>query len=76
LVTSAAIEQLLIKGEEEQVYDLIRDIVMAHHSVIRGMRSQARSLEEISLGNVGAAREVNRVDKSSTHHTGGAAAIR
>jgi hypothetical protein len=64
-VTSAAIEQLLIAVEEEQVHDLMR-----------GMRTQARSLEDLYAGNVGAAWEVNRVDESCTHHTGGAATIR
>jgi hypothetical protein len=67
--------RLLITVEEEQVYDLVRDIVMAYDSVIRGIRSQARSLQGISLGNVGAAREVNRVDESSTHHAQSAATI-
>jgi ABC-2 type transport system ATP-binding protein len=59
---TSSYEQLLIKVEDERVYDLIRDTAVAQHSVIRGMRSQARSLEDIYLGNVGAAREVNRVD--------------
>jgi hypothetical protein len=64
LVTSATIERLLIKVKEEKVNDLVRDIAVAHHciSVIRGMRSQARSREDIHPGNVCAAREVNRVD--------------
>ena len=59
---TSSYDQLLVKAEDERVYDLIRDIAVAQHSVIRGMRSQARSLEDIYLGNVGAAREVNRVD--------------
>ncbi|HWV22685.1 MAG TPA: ABC transporter ATP-binding protein [Thermomicrobiales bacterium] len=55
-------EQLLIRADGDHVYDAVRDIAVAQHAVIRGMRSQARSLEDIYLGNVGAAREEHHVD--------------
>ncbi len=55
-------EQLLIDVTDERIYDVVRDVAVAQHATIRGMRSQARSLEDIYLGNVGAAREVNHVD--------------
>ena len=61
-VTYTAIEQFRIKLEEEQANDLIRDIAVTHHAVIRGMRTWARSLEDIYLGSVGTAPEVTRVD--------------
>lgn len=59
---TSSYDQLLIRADEERVYDAVRDIAVAQQAVIRGMRSQARSLEDLYLGNVGAAREVNRVD--------------
>ena len=59
---TSSYDQLLIRADGEHVYDVVRDIAVAQHAVIRGMRSQARSLEDLYLGNVGAAREVNRVD--------------
>lgn len=59
---TSSYDQLLVRADEERVYDVVRDVAVAQHAVIRGMRSQARSLEDIYLGNVGAAREVNRVD--------------
>lgn len=55
-------EQLIIHVQDEHTYDVIRDIAVAQQAIIRGLRSQSRSLEDIYLGNVGAAREVNRVD--------------
>lgn len=55
-------EQLLVHVNDECVYDIIRDIAVAQKAVIRGMRSQSRSLEDIYLSNVGAAREANHVD--------------
>jgi len=55
-------EQLLIRAAGDHVYDAVRDIAVAQHAVIRGMRSQARTLEDIYLGNVGAAREDRHVD--------------
>lgn len=59
---TSSYEQLLIMVDDERVYDVVRDVAVMQEAVIRGMRSQARSLEDIYLGNVGAAREVNRVD--------------
>lgn len=59
---TSSYDQLLVRADDERVYDVVRDVAVAQHAVIRGMRSQARSLEDIYLGNVGAAREVNRVD--------------
>lgn len=59
---TSAYDQLLVRADDERVYDVVRDVAVAQQAVIRGMRSQARSLEDIYLGNVGAAREVNHVD--------------
>lgn len=59
---TSSYEQLLVRVNDERIYDVVRDIAVAQQAVIRGMRSQARSLEDIYLGNVGAAREVNHVD--------------
>lgn len=59
---TSSYEQLLIRADGDRVYDAVRDIAVAQGAVIRGMRSQARSLEDIYLGNVGAAREEHHVD--------------
>lgn len=49
---------LVVDVHDERVYDLIRDIAVEQHAVIRSMRSRSRSLEDIYLSNVGESREV------------------
>lgn len=59
---TSSYDQLLIRADGDRVYDAVRDIAVAQQVVIRGLRSQARSLEDIYLGNVGAAREDSDVE--------------
>jgi ABC-2 type transport system ATP-binding protein len=53
---------LVVDVHDERVYDLIRDIAVEQHAVIRSMRSRSRSLEDIYLSNVGESREVTGVN--------------
>jgi ABC-2 type transport system ATP-binding protein len=55
-------EEIIVQADEERVYDIVRDLAVSQHAIMRGLRSRSRSLEDIYLGNVEAAREVNRVD--------------
>ena len=59
--TTGALE-VIVHADDEAVYDIVRDVVVAHDVTMRGLRSRSRSLEDIYLGNVTAAREVHRVD--------------
>lgn len=52
---------LAIRVDDERIYDAIRDVAADQRTVLRGLKSRSRSLEDIYLGNVGAAREVERV---------------
>ncbi|MBA2247057.1 MAG: ABC transporter ATP-binding protein [Chloroflexia bacterium] len=55
-------DEIIVEGADDRIYDLIRDLAVAQQASLRSMRSRSRSLEDIYLGNVEAAREVNHVD--------------
>lgn len=50
---------LVLPSGDERIYDLVRDLAVFQHASIRSLRSRARSLEDIYLGNVEACREAN-----------------
>ncbi len=50
--------EMVIKAEDEAIYDVIRDLAVEQRVVMRSLRSRSRSLEDVYLGDVGAAREV------------------
>jgi len=58
--SSGALE-IVVQAHEESVYDMVRDLAVAQGVTMRGLRSRSRSLEDIYLGDVGAAREESRV---------------
>jgi ABC-2 type transport system ATP-binding protein len=59
--SSGALE-IVVQAHEESVYDTVRDLAVAQGVTMRSLRSRSRSLEDIYLGDVGAAREENRVN--------------
>lgn len=48
--------ELVITAHDERIYDLVRDVAVHQQVPIRSLRSRSRSLEDIYLGTVGAAR--------------------
>ena len=50
--------EMAVQADDERVYDLIRDLAVDHEVALRSLRSRSRSLEDVYLGDVGAAREV------------------
>lgn len=52
---------LVIDVHDERIYDLIRDVAVEQHAVIRKLRSRSRSLEDIYLGNVHSGQEERNV---------------
>ncbi|HVL23212.1 MAG TPA: ABC transporter ATP-binding protein [Thermomicrobiales bacterium] len=60
--SSSGAEEIIVQADEERVYDIVRDLAVAQHATMRSLRSRSRSLEDIYLGDVEAAREVNRVE--------------
>ena len=50
--------EMAVQADDERVYDLIRDLAVDHEVPLRSLRSRSRSLEDVYLGDVGAAREV------------------
>ncbi len=54
-------DELIVEATDERVYDLIRDLAVHQDVALRGIRSRSRTLEDIYLGDVGAAREANHV---------------
>jgi ABC-2 type transport system ATP-binding protein len=50
--------ELVVTANDERVFDLIRDVAVHQGVAIRSLRSRSRSLEDIYLGTVGAAREL------------------
>lgn len=55
-------EEFTVISDQEAVYDLIRDTAVEQKAVVRSLRSRSRSLEDIYLGNVTTAREMNHVN--------------
>lgn len=49
-------DELIVTADDERVFDLIRDVAVHQDVAIRALRSRSRSLEDIYLGTVGAAR--------------------
>ena len=56
-------DEMLIEEDDEQVYDLIRDLAVHQQAALRSLRSRSRTLEDIYLGDVEAAREANDVSQ-------------
>ena len=56
-------DEMLIEEDDEQVYDLIRDLAVHQQAALRSLRSRSRTLEDIYLGDVEAAREANDVSR-------------
>lgn len=52
-------DEMVVDADDDRVYDLIRDLAVHQDVPLRSLRSRSRTLEDIYLGNVGAAREVN-----------------
>jgi ABC-2 type transport system ATP-binding protein len=50
--------EMLIKADDERVFDIIRDLAVEERVALRSLRSRSRSLEDVYLGDVGAAREL------------------
>lgn len=50
-------DELVIDVRDEQIYDLVRDVVVQQELSLRSLRTRSRSLEDIYLGNVEASRE-------------------
>ena len=55
-------DEIIVEGTDDRIYDMIRDLAVQQQASLRSMRSRSRSLEDIYLGNVEAAREANHVD--------------
>jgi ABC-2 type transport system ATP-binding protein len=49
--------EMVIQAENEEVYDLIRDLAVVQRVPLRSLRTRSRTLEDIYLVDVGAARE-------------------
>ncbi len=56
-------DEIIVEGTDDRIYDKIRDLAVQQQASLRSMRSRSRSLEDIYLGNVEAAREANHVDR-------------
>ena len=56
-------DEIIVEGADDRIYDMIRDLAVQQQASLRSMRSRSRSLEDIYLGNVEAAREANHVDQ-------------
>jgi ABC-2 type transport system ATP-binding protein len=50
-------DEMIVEAGDEQVYDQVRDLAVAQHSSLRSLRSRSRTLEDIYLGDIEAARE-------------------
>jgi ABC-2 type transport system ATP-binding protein len=55
--------EMVIKAENEEVYDLIRDLAVVQRVPLRSLRTRSRTLEDIYLVDVGAAREGSDGDR-------------
>jgi ABC-2 type transport system ATP-binding protein len=54
-------DEMIVEEDDDRVYDLIRDLVVYQDVTLRSLRSRSRTLEDVYLGDVGAAREANDV---------------
>ncbi len=52
-------DELIVPVADPRVYDLVRDLAVHQGAGLRSIRPRARTLEDIYLGDVGAAREAN-----------------
>lgn len=55
------VREIVIDVDDEQVYDLIRDVAVEQRVALRSLRPRSRTLEDIYLGDVGAMREETHV---------------
>lgn len=56
-------DEMIVEASDERVYDLIRDLAVHQGAALRGIRSRSKTLEDIYLGDVEAAREANHVEQ-------------
>ncbi|MBA2775735.1 MAG: ABC transporter ATP-binding protein [Chloroflexia bacterium] len=56
-------DEMIVEDDEDRVYDLIRDLAVEQQASLRTLRSRSRTLEDIYLGDVGAAREASDVTR-------------
>ncbi|CAN5767073.1 ABC transporter ATP-binding protein [soil metagenome] len=56
-------DEMIVEDDEDRVYDLIRDLAVEQQASVRTLRSRSRTLEDIYLGDVGAAREASDVTR-------------
>ncbi len=54
-------DEMIVEDDDDRVYDLIRDLAVHQQASLRSLRSRSRTLEDIYLGDVGAAREASDV---------------
>lgn len=54
-------EIIIVDVHDEQMYDVIRNVAVDQNAVIRKLRSRSRSLEDLYLGSVNSAGEVQNV---------------
>ncbi len=52
---------MVVDVHDEQMYDVIRNVAVEQHAVIRKLRSRSRSLEDLYLGSVNSIAEVENV---------------
>jgi ABC-2 type transport system ATP-binding protein len=56
-------DEMIVEEDDDRVYDLIRDLVIFQGATLRSLKSRSRTLEDVYLGDVGAAREANDVSR-------------
>ncbi|MBA3275948.1 MAG: ABC transporter ATP-binding protein [Chloroflexia bacterium] len=56
-------DEMIVDDDDDRVYDLIRDLAVHQDVPLRSLRSRSRTLEDIYLNNVGAAREASDVSR-------------
>jgi ABC-2 type transport system ATP-binding protein len=56
-------DEMIVEESDDRAYDLVRDLAVHQQVALRSLRSRSRTLEDIYLGDVGAAREASDVGK-------------
>ena len=52
-------DEMIVEAGDERVYDQVRDLAVAQGASLRSLRSRSRTLEDIYLGDIEAAREAS-----------------
>lgn len=63
-----AVDELLVRFAGEQTYDIIRDVAAELGVGLRSLRTRARSLEDLYLGNIGADGELQMQRAAEVTH--------